>query len=150
MSKGNCDIRAYAPDSVHQIGKISFHAVMATAWPWPYPESYSQEPNYLSQLTVPMNRADTFFERDATGWQFIDVRTGNIDLHYQLPNNINRSVVFNEKASVPQDVRYGKGRSAYRPWSIINQYSVKGGLSCPRTYGAFPLLLANIDAFIRL
>jgi len=28
------------------------------------------------KLTVPMNRADPFFERDATGWQFIDVASG--------------------------------------------------------------------------
>jgi hypothetical protein len=53
-----------------------------------------------------MNRADPFFERDATGWQFIDVHTGNVDMHYQLPNNKNRSVVFNTKTGYPQDVTY--------------------------------------------
>jgi 3',5'-cyclic AMP phosphodiesterase CpdA len=88
----------------NQIGNISFHAVMATAWPWPYPQSYTQKPSRLPQLTVPMNRADPFFERDATGWQFIDVRTGNIDVSYQLPDNKNRKVAFNSKAGAPQDV----------------------------------------------
>ncbi len=57
----------------NQIGNISFHAVMATAWPWPYPQSYAQAESHLPKLTVPMNRADPFFERDATGWQFIDL-----------------------------------------------------------------------------
>ncbi|MFB6259567.1 MAG: hypothetical protein ABEK42_02470, partial [Thiohalorhabdaceae bacterium] len=27
----------------NQIGNITFQAMMATAWPWPYPESYAQE-----------------------------------------------------------------------------------------------------------
>ena len=76
----------------NQIGNITFHAVMATAWPWPYPQSYTQVASRLPKLTVPMNRADPFFERDATGWQFIDVRKGNVDMHYQLPDNENRSV----------------------------------------------------------
>ena len=75
----------------NQIGNISFHAVMATAWPWPYPQSYAQVESHLPRLTVPMNRADPFFERDATGWQFIDARKGNVAMHYQLPDNENRS-----------------------------------------------------------
>ena len=75
----------------NQIGNISFHAAMATAWPWPYPQGYSQDPSYLPKLTVPMNRADPFFERAATGWQFMDVASGNAALHYQLPDNNNHS-----------------------------------------------------------
>ena len=71
----------------NQIGNISFHAVMATAWPWPYPSTYAQVEQHLPKLTVPMNRADPFFERDATGWQFINVATGNVDLRYNLYNN---------------------------------------------------------------
>jgi len=57
----------------NQIGNISFNSVMATAWPWPYPQSYAQAESHLPVLTVPMNRGDPFFERDATGWQLIDV-----------------------------------------------------------------------------
>jgi hypothetical protein len=53
-----------------------------------------------------MNRADPFFERDATGWQFIDVHTGNIDMSYQLPDNPNRKVAFNSKSGRPEDVAY--------------------------------------------
>ena len=90
----------------NQIGNISFHAMMATAWPWPYPQSYAQAPSYLPKLTVQMNRADPFFERDATGWQFIDVHKGNINLHYQLPDNENRSVEFNSGTGYPQDIKY--------------------------------------------
>ena len=87
----------------NQIGNISFHAVMSTAWPWPYPESYVQEASYLPKLTVPMNRADPFFERDATGWQMINLETGNVDMHYALNNNRSRVVAFNEKTGRPED-----------------------------------------------
>ena len=90
----------------NQIGNISFHAVMATAWPWPYPETYSQATSYLPELTVPMNRADPFFERDATGWQFINMHTGNFDMHYQLPNNVDRTVAFNSETGRPEDQEY--------------------------------------------
>ena len=90
----------------NQIGNITFHAVMATAWPWPYPESYRQVASCLPKLTVHMNRADPFFERDATGWQFIDVHEGKAGMHYQLPDNENRSVVFNSKTGYPQDLKY--------------------------------------------
>jgi len=90
----------------NQIGNISFHAVMATAWPWPYPESYTQLPNCLPKLTVPMNRADPFFERDATGWQFIDLASGKTAMRYQLPDNANRMVAYNVKTGRPEDLNY--------------------------------------------
>lgn len=86
----------------NRIGNINFHSVMATAWPWPYPESYAQAESHLPVLTVPMNRADPFHERDATGWQLIDVHTGRPTLSYQLPNNENRIVGPNEHG-VPED-----------------------------------------------
>jgi 3',5'-cyclic AMP phosphodiesterase CpdA len=90
----------------NQIGNISFHAVMATAWPWPYPSSYSQVESHMPKLTVAMNRADPFFERDATGWQFIDVNSGNVDMTYLLPNNQNRKVGFDKKSGQPVDEKY--------------------------------------------
>lgn len=90
----------------NQIDNISFHAVMATAWPWPYPSTYTQEASYLPKLTVEMNRADPFFERDGTGWQFINMHTGDIDVHYALPDNRNRSVTFDEKKGHPVDSDY--------------------------------------------
>lgn len=90
----------------NQIGNISFNAVMATAWPWPYPQSYALAASKLPVLTVPMNRADPFLERDATGWQFIDVYSGRVTAQYLLPDNENRTVAFNEKKKRPEDVKY--------------------------------------------
>jgi hypothetical protein len=87
----------------NQIDNISFHAVMATAWPWPYPQSYAQAESLLPKLTVPMNRADPFFERDATGWQFIDVASGRVAMEYNLYNNTNRTVAYNPKTGQPED-----------------------------------------------
>jgi len=90
----------------NQIGNISFHSVMATAWPWPYPSTYAQADQYLPKLTVPMNRSDPFFERDATGWQFINVASGHVDLNYLLPENTDRSVGFDKAAKKPVDAEY--------------------------------------------
>ena len=90
----------------NQIGNISFNSVMATAWPWPYPQSYAQAEQHLPKLTVPMNRADPFFERDATGWQFIDVNTGRVAMKFNLYNNTNRTVAFNPATGRPEDVQF--------------------------------------------
>ena len=90
----------------NQIGNIAFNSVMATAWPWPYPQSYAQAASQLPKLTVPMNRADPFFERDATGWQFIDVGTGRVTANYQLYDNKSRTVAFDAPTGQPQDTVY--------------------------------------------
>ncbi|MBI3561436.1 MAG: metallophosphoesterase [Gammaproteobacteria bacterium] len=90
----------------NQIGTISFHSAMATAWPWPYPATYAQAQSFLPKLTVEMNRADPFFERDATGWQYIDVYSGHVREHYQLAENTRRTVAFNPKTGQPEDTRY--------------------------------------------
>ena len=87
----------------NQIGNISFNSVMATAWPWPYPQSYAQAEHTMPKLTIPMNRADPFFERDATGWQMIDVHTGRVSLDYNLYNNKTRTVAFDPKLGHPVD-----------------------------------------------
>ena len=101
----------------NQIGNISFHAVMATAWPWPYPQSYAQAQSHLPKLTVPMNRADPFFERDATGWQMIDVHTGRVDMRYNLYNNTNRTVAFNTETGKPEDTAFQKESDRVAPQS---------------------------------
>jgi 3',5'-cyclic AMP phosphodiesterase CpdA len=90
----------------NQIENISFHAVMATAWPWPYPESYAQAEVNWPELTVPMNRADPFFERDATGWQMVDIANGRAAMRYNLYNNTNRTVAYNPETKRPEDVDY--------------------------------------------
>ncbi len=90
----------------NQIGNISFYSAMATAWPWPYPETYAQAQNTMPELTVPMNRADPFFERDATGWQFIDIWSGRASMHYSLTDNEPRTVAYNEEKGHPEDTEF--------------------------------------------
>jgi 3',5'-cyclic-AMP phosphodiesterase len=99
----------------NQIGNISFNSVMATAWPWPYPQSYVQAESLLPKMTVPMNRADPFFERDATGWQYIDLASGNVDLNFTLYNNATRAVKFNPKTGQPEDAAYQAEGSRISP-----------------------------------
>ena len=90
----------------NQIDNISFNSAMATAWPWPYPETYAQAPSHLAKLTVPMNRADPFFERDATGWQFIDIHSGKPGVHYTLYDNTNRVVAYDDRTGRPEDLQF--------------------------------------------
>ena len=101
----------------NQIGNISFSSAMATAWPWPYPSTYTQADTYLPKLTVEMNRADPFFERDATGWQFINMTTGDVDVQYQLTDNQNRSVNFDKKTGQPEDTEFQAKGSRIPPQS---------------------------------
>jgi len=99
----------------NQIDNITFHAVMATAWPWPYPQSYVQVESHLPKLTVPMNRADPFFERDATGWQFIDMASGRVAMKYNLYNNTDRTVAYNPKTGQPEDTAFQSADSRIAP-----------------------------------
>jgi 3',5'-cyclic AMP phosphodiesterase CpdA len=99
----------------NQIGNISFHAVMATAWPWPYPQSYAQAETHLPKLTVPMNRADPFHERDATGWQFVNMDTGRVAMTYNLNNNTNRTVAYNSVTGRPEDTAFQGPESRISP-----------------------------------
>lgn len=61
----------------NQIGNIAFLSNFSTAWPWPYPNTYTQAPNALPTLILPMNRADIANFRDATGWTFINTNGGD-------------------------------------------------------------------------
>jgi hypothetical protein len=99
----------------NQVGNISFNSVMATAWPWPYPQSYAQAESHLPKLTVPMNRADPFFERDATGWQLIDLDSGRIAMRYNLYNNTNRTVAYNPATKQPEDKTFQDPAHRTRP-----------------------------------
>jgi 3',5'-cyclic AMP phosphodiesterase CpdA len=99
----------------NQIDNIRFHAVMATAWPWPNPQSYAQAESHLPKLTVPMNRADPFFERDATGWQIINMDSGNVSMEYTLYNNTSRTVAFNKKTGNPEDSAFQDPSSRIPP-----------------------------------
>ena len=90
----------------NQIGNIAFTSAMATAWPWPYPSSYAQSGSHVPVMTVPMNRADPFHERDATGWQLVNLHSGRVDMEYTLYNNTNRSVAFNGATGRPEDTSF--------------------------------------------
>ncbi|MBW2058700.1 MAG: metallophosphoesterase [Deltaproteobacteria bacterium] len=90
----------------NQIGNIGFQAWMSTAWPWPYPLAYTQKPNMIPKMTVFMNRADPFHERDATGWSQVTVDGGNVSQHYELWENTSRTVRFDERLGHPVDVEY--------------------------------------------
>ncbi|MFH1743304.1 MAG: metallophosphoesterase [bacterium] len=99
----------------NQIGNISFYAVMATAWPWPYPQSYAQAASQLPKLTIPINRANPFFERDATGWQLIDMNTGRVSMRYNLYNNTNRTVSYDPVTGQPEDSAYQDSKKRIPP-----------------------------------
>jgi Icc protein len=88
---------------------------MATAWPWPYPESYAQAEQHMPKVTIPMNRADPFFERDATGWQLIDLNTGRVAMNYNLYNNTNRVVAYDPKTGRPEDTAYQNPETRISP-----------------------------------
>ena len=63
----------------NQIGNISFHGMLSTAWPWPY------APQGLPPLTVQMNRADPFDQLDGRGDGQVDVnKDGLVDKIYNL------------------------------------------------------------------
>jgi 3',5'-cyclic-AMP phosphodiesterase len=53
-----------------------------------------------------MNRADPFFERDATGWQLIDVHSGRVTAQYELWDNGQRVVAFDPGKGHPVDKTY--------------------------------------------
>lgn len=90
----------------NKIGNVSFQAMMSTAWPWPYPVSYNQKENQVPKLTVFMNRADPFHERDATGWSVMNLESGNVVNDFKLWENKNRTLKYDEKRGVPVDVEY--------------------------------------------
>lgn len=63
----------------NQLGNISFHGMLSTAWPWPY------APEGLPRLTVQMNRADPFSQFDGCGDGRFDVAAqGAVDKLYNL------------------------------------------------------------------
>ncbi len=65
----------------HRVGKIHFHGMLSTAWPWPY------APEGLPRLTVQMNRPDPFNQTDGLGDGTLRVKkTGRVDKHYNLWN----------------------------------------------------------------
>ena len=63
----------------NQIGNISFHGMLSTAWPWPY------APQGLPKLNVQMKRADPFDQFDGCGDGTVSVsEEGLVDAVYNL------------------------------------------------------------------
>lgn len=63
----------------NQIGNISFHGLVSTAWPWPY------APEGLPKLTVQMSRANPFDPHDGCGDGRLTVNAdGLVDMAYNL------------------------------------------------------------------
>lgn len=100
----------------NQIGNISFNAFMATAWPWPYPVTYAQLPSKVPDITVFMNRADPFKERDGTGWGKIDL-AGDMGVahHYELWENTPRTVRKEPGKKPPADETYQDPKKRIAP-----------------------------------
>lgn len=90
----------------NQIGNISFQAWMSTAWPWPYPTTYNQIESMVPKMTVFMNRADPFHERDATGMSQADVAAGRVTQHFSLWENTSRTIAYEEGQGHPVDSKY--------------------------------------------
>lgn len=90
----------------NQIGNISFQAWMSTAWPWPYPTTYSQKSNMVPKMTVFMNRADPFHERDATGWSQATIEGGRVSQHFDLWENKSRTILYDKYVTHPVDTQY--------------------------------------------
>ena len=99
----------------NQIGNIAFNSVMATAWPLPYPQSCVQAGSHLPIMTVQVRGADPFDERAATGWQFLNLHTGRVDLAYKLFSNAQFTVDFNPERGHPA---YSSSDSTTRSPSI--------------------------------
>ena len=69
----------------------------------------------MPKLTVPINRADPFFERDATGCEMINLNSGRVDMNYNLDNNENRKVVYNQKTKQPEDTQFQSEKNRIKP-----------------------------------
>ncbi|MEO5703007.1 MAG: metallophosphoesterase [Gammaproteobacteria bacterium] len=98
----------------NQIGNIAFISNFSTAWPWPYPSTYTQEPNALPTLILPMNRADIANQRDATGWVFVDTNGGEkFDVTFNGFDNPVRKVSWNGKFADVGEAQPGPAQMHY-------------------------------------
>jgi hypothetical protein len=60
----------------------------------------------VPKMTVFMNRADPFHERDATGWSQVTIDDGRASQHFDLWENNSRTVRFDERPGHPVDAKY--------------------------------------------
>jgi Icc protein len=87
----------------NRIGNTSYHSVTATSWPWPYPQVANRAQAMMPKLTVPMNRSGGAVERDATGWQIVDLSNGNAALTYTLDGARSRNVTVHRRSGRVRD-----------------------------------------------
>ena len=77
----------------NRIKNITFHGLLSTAWPWPYPSQG------LPSLTIQMDRADPFNQFDGCGDGRVDVLAGGeVNKHYNLWDRNQMDITF-ESAS---------------------------------------------------
>ena len=73
----------------NRIKNITFHGLLSTAWPWPYPSQG------LPSLTIQMDRADPFNQFDGCGDGRVDVLAGGeVNKHYNLWDRNQMDVTF--------------------------------------------------------
>jgi len=76
---------------LNQLGKITFHGMLSTAWPWPYP------PEGVPKLTIQMDRADPFDQFDGCGDGTLDVMSnGQANITYNLWSRKPRYVTYDD------------------------------------------------------
>jgi 3',5'-cyclic AMP phosphodiesterase CpdA len=59
-----------------------------------------------NMMTVFMNRADPFHERDATGWSQVTLEAGRVSQHFDLWENTSRTIAYDQKAGHFMDSQY--------------------------------------------
>ncbi len=78
---------------LNQIGNITFHGMLSTAWPWPY------APEGVPKLTMQMDRADPFDQFDGCGDGTLDVlSSGQVNIRYNLWSRNPRVITYKDIA----------------------------------------------------
>jgi Icc protein len=90
----------------NQIGNITFQCGHGNGLALAVPRNLFPTGQLSSQNHGAHEPGRPFFERDATGWQFVDVNSGRTAMHYQLPDNKNRTVAYDTATGKPRDLKY--------------------------------------------
>jgi hypothetical protein len=102
-----------------QVGNIAFQSGMATAWPWPSPAADARAGRRLPVLTVSLDHGAPLFENDATGWQFVDLRSGRVDLAYNLFAKCRRVATAGPKPGCPGGAVREAAADRIAPWPQV-------------------------------
>ena len=66
-------------------------------------------------MTVPMNRADPFHERDGTGWSHLSFTDSRPVHSFELWKNKTRSLAYDIKSGKPMDKKFTGGSRIIPP-----------------------------------